>query len=122
MNKTFLNKIKAQLEKEREQVQKELSAISNQNPDSSSKTWDVKKQEFSTDGPLDLESEMDEVEEFINRLPVETQLEHKLSAIKKALERVEKGTYGMCVACDKKIADNRLQAMPEAEFCKKCRT
>lgn len=120
MNKTLLENLKKQLEQERDQVQKDLSGISSKNPDSSSKSWDITKQEFSTDGPLDLESETDEVEEFINRLPVETQLEQKLSAINKALERIKKGSYGVCVECDKKIPTARLQAMPETTRCMKC--
>lgn len=120
MNKTLLNNLKQQLEQERDKIQKDLSGISNQNPDSSSKSWDVKKQEFSTGGPLDLESETDEVEEFINRLPIETQLETKLAAINKALERVGKGSYGACTQCEKSIPVARLQAMPETESCMKC--
>lgn len=120
MNKTLLNNLKQQLEQERDKIQKDLSGISNQNPDSSSKSWDVKKQEFSTGGPLDLESETDEVEEFINRLPIETQLETKLAAINKALERIKKGSYGACTQCEKSIPVARLQAMPETESCMKC--
>lgn len=37
-----------------------------------------------------------------------------------ALQRIEKGTYGTCVECGRKIGDDRLKALPAAEFCLKC--
>jgi DnaK suppressor protein len=37
--------------------------------------------------------------------------------IKEALERVENGTYGLCVDCGKKIPEARLKARPEVARC-----
>ncbi len=37
-----------------------------------------------------------------------------------ALERLEKGTYGMCEECGEPIAPARLQAMPEVSTCVRC--
>ena len=111
---------KKKLEQDREHIQKQLSDISQQNPDSRQRGWDVKKQEFSTDGPLDLESETDEVEDYINRMPLETQLEARLMRINKALERIQKKSYGVCLACTVKIPKKRLNTVPEAEFCIEC--
>ena len=111
---------KKKLEQERERIQKQLSDISQQNPNSRQRGWDVKKQEFSTDGPLDLESETDEVEDYINRMPLETQLEAKLMRINKALERIKNKSYGVCLECAKKMPKKRLDTVPEAEFCIEC--
>ena len=111
---------KKKLEQEKERIQKQLSAISKQNPDSRSRGWDVRKQEFSTDGPLDLESETDEVEDYINRMPLETQLEQQLMLINKALKKIKDKSYGACVACSKKIPKKRLLTVPEAESCIEC--
>ena len=43
--------------------------------------------------------------------------EHLLSEIEAALERVENGTYGTCVKCDRTIPPERLEANPWASLC-----
>ena len=40
--------------------------------------------------------------------------------ILKALEMIEQGTYGMCIDCDQKIADRRLESFPNASRCVGC--
>ena len=40
--------------------------------------------------------------------------------ILKALEMIEQGTYGLCIDCDQKIADRRLQSFPNASRCVGC--
>jgi len=44
----------------------------------------------------------------------------ELDLIYKALERNKQGKYGTCQHCDASISDNRLEALPEAEFCISC--
>jgi RNA polymerase-binding transcription factor len=41
-------------------------------------------------------------------------------AIKLALERVEEGSYGTCLACEEDISPKRLQAVPWAAYCVHC--
>jgi DnaK suppressor protein len=43
--------------------------------------------------------------------------EQVLSEIDAALERVEKGTYGICVKCGKTIPPERLEVHPWASLC-----
>lgn len=43
-----------------------------------------------------------------------------LLKLSNALLRIEKGTYGKCVACGKQIPLGRLQAVPEALLCVPC--
>jgi RNA polymerase-binding transcription factor DksA len=43
--------------------------------------------------------------------------EASLRDVERALDRLEKGTYGVCLACSRPIADGRLEAKPEAEYC-----
>jgi RNA polymerase-binding protein DksA len=38
-----------------------------------------------------------------------------------ALERVKKGTYGKCQVCNLPIAKARLEAVPHARYCIKCK-
>lgn len=38
-----------------------------------------------------------------------------------ALRRIEDKTYGICDTCKKSIAKNRLNAIPHAKYCRKCK-
>ena len=42
--------------------------------------------------------------------------------VERALQRIEDGTYGVCLACDEPISAKRLQAVPWAEFCIGCQS
>jgi RNA polymerase-binding protein DksA len=39
-----------------------------------------------------------------------------------ALERIEKGRYGICVKCGCLIAEQRLRIVPTAKLCVDCKT
>ncbi len=48
--------------------------------------------------------------------------EHKLiKKIKKALERIDKGTFGRCEACEEEISIERLKARPVTTQCIECK-
>ena len=44
-----------------------------------------------------------------------------LREIDEALQRLDEGTYGVCVACEKKIPLARLKAKPHARYCIECK-
>jgi RNA polymerase-binding protein DksA len=44
-----------------------------------------------------------------------------LREIDEALQRIDEGVYGTCVACDKKIPLARLKAKPHAKYCIQCK-
>ena len=44
-----------------------------------------------------------------------------LAAIDAALERIDKGTFGICATCDGPIGAERLEAIPYARQCIECR-
>lgn len=44
----------------------------------------------------------------------------KISEIDLALERLHKGTYGVCLECEEPISFKRLQAIPFTKFCVLC--
>ncbi len=49
--------------------------------------------------------------------------EHKLiKKIKKALERIENGTFGICEDCSEEISGKRLMARPVTTQCIDCKT
>lgn len=51
---------------------------------------------------------------------IKAELNSKAKQIKKALERVKKGKYGICEDCEKMIDTDRLAIYPEATKCVKC--
>ena len=47
-------------------------------------------------------------------------ISNEIASVRRALERVEDGSYGECVKCGEPISEGRLEARPEAALCIKC--
>jgi RNA polymerase-binding protein DksA len=47
-------------------------------------------------------------------------VEREIASVKRALGRIEDGTYGDCIRCGEEIAPARLEARPEAALCIDC--
>jgi len=45
----------------------------------------------------------------------------KLEDIDRALQKIEQGSFGICEKCGNKISKERLEAVPYAHFCIKCK-
>jgi DnaK suppressor protein len=43
-----------------------------------------------------------------------------IASVRRALERIEDGSYGQCGKCGEEIAEGRLEARPEAALCITC--
>ena len=44
----------------------------------------------------------------------------EIASLRRALTRIENGTYGECMRCGTQIAPKRLEARPEAALCFEC--
>ncbi len=44
----------------------------------------------------------------------------EINSVERALQRIDKGTYGQCIKCGEAIATKRLEARPEAALCLGC--
>jgi len=44
-----------------------------------------------------------------------------LLEIEAALKKIDGGDYGVCVMCDKAIGKSRLNVLPYAKYCRKCK-
>jgi len=44
-----------------------------------------------------------------------------LLEIESAIKKIESGDYGVCVMCDKTIGKSRLNVIPYAKYCRKCK-
>ena len=120
MNKQFDEKFikeqKEKLLKEKKELEKELSHLSERGIKSKDE-WIVRYPKFNGG---DIEEEADEVEEYGNLLSINYVLEKELKRINESLEKIKKGNYGICEKCKKKIDKQRLKVCPQAKYCLKC--
>lgn len=61
-----------------------------------------------------------EVYERGRDVAIRDRLKHKVAAIDAALERLEKGEYGICKHCGREIPFERLEAIPYTTVCTEC--
>ena len=113
MQKKLLESLQEKLRTEKESLEKELSSFSTEDAKLHG-DWSTKFPKFDGGG---MESEADEVQEYEKLLSVEHSLEKRLKDINLAIEKIGKGTYGICEKCEKEIDTERLEACPEARFC-----
>lgn len=64
--------------------------------------------------PADLGSETFERERELSLLE---DVEAEIADVRRALVRLDRGSYGRCEACGRQIPDERLSAVPAARFC-----
>lgn len=62
-----------------------------------------------------------EISEYSTNLATEKVLESTLRDINNALNRIKKGTYGVCKYCKQEIGEKRMLARPVASSCVKCK-
>jgi len=119
MNQDFITTRKADLEAKKLELEEQLKSFATKKEGGN---WQTEYPQL-TDTP---EDKVDEVEEYENLLPVEHALEESLRDVNLALEKIEKGTYGKCENCgnpdcDCEIPEERLEVLPEARTCSKCK-
>jgi len=102
---------KAQLESELDQVVSELETIATRNIDTDDWVAIPITEEL---GNTDENVEADAVEEWGTRRAILEQLETRYQNIKRALEKMETGTYGICEISGGPIEAERLAANPSA--------
>jgi len=121
MEEEFLKKQKAKLLQMKKDLEKELSVFATKDKELQH-NWKTQFPSFNgtETGGSRLEVAQDEVEEYANKLPVEHALELKLKNVNLALEKIEKGEYGICEKCKKEIPKERLEVCPEARLCVEC--
>jgi DnaK suppressor protein len=67
--------------------------------------------------------DLDRLQGVLERELAVRQLESNFSriqSVKRALERIEEGSYGTCLECEQEISAKRLQAVPWACYCVRC--
>jgi DnaK suppressor protein len=67
------------------------------------------------------EEEATEALELEKRLTMENRIRKELAKIEHTLHKFEEGTYGLCDNCGQPIDQERLEALPQASLCMKCK-
>lgn len=111
----FLAKIKTILTTDREKFQAELDRFNEKDLNSSDAANRFPDYGYSE------EDNAQEVADFEANLSIEGDLVRSLRDVTGALERLEKGTYGICKYCHKAMDQKRLLARPTSSACVACK-
>ena len=103
--------VRSKLLKEKQLLEKELETIGRRNPDNPA-DWEAVPPEARGEADKNIAADM--IEGFEEAYATEGELEQRLAKISSALERIDKGTYGICQVCGKQIEEERLMANPAA--------
>ncbi|MCR4311340.1 MAG: hypothetical protein NUV54_02115 [Candidatus Taylorbacteria bacterium] len=106
---------KEKLSEELALVEKELQSIGQKNP-SNPDDWEAKPDVMDTLAS-DSNEVADSIESYEENTAILKQLEIRFNEIKRAIERLEAGTYGLCEIDQAPIEVARLEANPAATTC-----
>ncbi|MFB3880538.1 MAG: TraR/DksA C4-type zinc finger protein [Armatimonadota bacterium] len=115
--------LSAEMAKFREQLVAELARLEGELDEIERRTARLDESDRASelsayeDHPADLASETFEREKD---LAIGESVEHLLHKVVGAIEKIDKGTYGLCDACGRPIKKARLKALPFATLCLEC--
>ena len=109
-------KFKTQLEKELKLVESELADIGVEDKTNPVDGWQAVETEIDSDHADDNDV-ADNLESFGTNEAIVAKLKTQYENIKLALEKIKKGTYGICEVDGEKIPEARLEANPSARTC-----
>ena len=113
---TDTNIFKKKLEKELKLVEAELGDIGVEDKTNPVDGWQAVETEIDSDH-ADENDVADNLESFDENRSIVDTLKIQYEAIKLALEKIRKGTYGKCEICGEEIPEARLEANPSARTC-----
>lgn len=115
-SQTFLAQIEKTLLAEEERLEHELAKFTKKNPHVED-DFDATFPEYGSEE----DDNAREVAQYTTNKPLEITLENSLRDVKKSLERLRKGDYGVCKYCDQPIEEKRLLARPTSGACVSCK-
>ncbi len=108
--------MKQRLSEELTLVEAELATVGRKNPQNPA-DWEPTPP-LSDTSATESDELADKIEDFEQNAGILKQLEIRLGSIKRALEKIEGGTYGVCEISGEPIEEDRLEANPSARTCK----
>lgn len=107
---------KQKLEGELKTVERALKDLAVLNDETGE--WEARGSDMETMAPTQDENEFaDKLEEFDERREELPALQGRWLEVKRALEKIEDGTYGKCEVSGEEIEGDRLEANPAAKTC-----
>ncbi len=103
---------KIMLEKELKTLEAELKSVGHINP-SNPKDWEPSSGEVDVNAS-DSADIADNIESYESNTAILKPLERQYNDVKLALDKIEKGTYGICEVSGETIEIDRLEANPSA--------
>jgi len=117
MTKLELAKYKKLLMKVRESINGDINHIAKDNLKSQKESsGDLSGYSFHM---ADMASDSYDRELSLN---IASEEQEVIYEIDDALKRMEEGKFGLCISCDKKIPQKRLNAVPYAKYCIQCKS
>ena len=110
---TNFNILRSRLESERKRLLEELEQLK------AGASPTDERREGSPFGKR--EEEATETLELEKRTVLEKRIKEQLADVEHALHKFEEGTYGLCDNCGQAIDPARLEALPQASLCMKCK-
>lgn len=100
-------------------MERELRGIGWQNP-ANPNDWEATEKNMDVMAPMaDPNESADKIEEYNENRAIVDELEIRYNNVKRALKKIEDGTYGRCEVDDEEIEEARLMANPAARTCLK---
>lgn len=115
MDEQLKKRLKAQLEEELSRLAAEVAEIEREGHEALSEASGENnyRDHMADQGSATFERELD--------MTLDENVRAALDDVRKALARIDAGTYGTCERCGQQIADSRLEAIPTANLCITCK-
>lgn len=114
MNKKDIEYFKNKLLDEKKELEIDMTEVGEKNP-AASQGWEATSKNIDVD-TADENEVADKFEEIESNNGILKQLENQLTEVTAALDRITKGTYGICETCGKPIEKDRLEANPSSRI------
>jgi len=117
LSRREVSELRQMLEQERQRLMAELEAMEEHTPE-------VEEQVGMDVGggyDEDLADVASTTFEREKSVALESSVQHLLTQVEEALQRIEAGTYGRCLRCGNHIDYARLKVLPYATLCIRCK-
>lgn len=114
MKKNEMSELRALLEAERDSLEEDLASHGRAIPETGDWQGNSSGLQGEEADPADA---ADQIEELITNVPLVEELEGRYKDVRRAIQKMEDGKYGICEVCNEEIPMDRLEANPAARSC-----